>query len=305
MGQVEIPLKALLDGEEKHSWFDLLSRNNEVELSKPRGEIELLLHWPWHITEAWQREIERAADERVLMGAEQRRGKLVTKEWKRQDKKKSEEERIQRDKEIEQREKEMICAACGEKCRTYWVKIWDQAHHLYYFYNNFDLQVLWEEPEAYTAQENTCQSHLNLDKLSQSGIRRVLEGKVSLLDRGTQAKVDEACRKHREDLAALSRHEADNKDGSLLRIPHWVEVYDPAAEGYYFWDNLTGEVTWDTPDTYILASDDITIRSVVRLQCCYRYLSTHTLQYFEICFLFFSFSIFTTTQSKTSAREAS
>jgi hypothetical protein len=46
--------------------------------------------------------------------------------------------------------------------------------------------------------------------------------------------------------------------------------YDPSSEKYYFWDNITGEVTWDTPANYLLASDDITIRSVVRLQCCYR-----------------------------------
>ncbi len=76
-----------------------------------RGEVELLVHWPWHITDAWKQEMQRAADETVRLGAEDRRGRLVRKEWARADHEAAERLRVQR-------ETQMVCAACGATCGT-------------------------------------------------------------------------------------------------------------------------------------------------------------------------------------------
>ena len=54
----------------------------------------------------------------------------------------------------------------------------------------------------------------------------------------------------KEEKPAEEKDEPGKKDDSSGNIPEWVEVYDPASNAYYFYNNQTGECTWDRPEGY-------------------------------------------------------
>jgi len=51
---------------------------------------------------------------------------------------------------------------------------------------------------------------------------------------------------------------------------HWVEVYDPASDAFYYYNNDTGDQSWEKPEHYIMAADDFMMSAVIKIQCAYR-----------------------------------
>ena len=50
----------------------------------------------------------------------------------------------------------------------------------------------------------------------------------------------------------------------------WVEIFDPSREAFYYWNQLSGEVQWEKPDSFIQANDDLFIRSALKIQSSFR-----------------------------------
>lgn len=51
----------------------------------------------------------------------------------------------------------------------------------------------------------------------------------------------------------------------------WVEIYDADTKTYYYRHTVTGEVTYNRPDDYILAAEDMTLLfSTIRIQSKFR-----------------------------------
>lgn len=52
---------------------------------------------------------------------------------------------------------------------------------------------------------------------------------------------------------------------------HWVEMYDPTHDAFYYYEAATGAVCWDKPESYVmLVENDAVLRLVVKLQCAFR-----------------------------------
>ncbi|TMW58666.1 hypothetical protein Poli38472_010225 [Pythium oligandrum] len=95
-------------------------------------------------------------------------------------------------------------------------------------------------------------------------VKRALDGSLRRLDPHAQMQLEEARRRHRE-LEEL------RDDEVLMGGEHWIEMYDPTHDGFYFYGINSGEMRWDRPDSYVMKveNDDI-LRMVVRLQCAFR-----------------------------------
>ena len=50
--------------------------------------------------------------------------------------------------------------------------------------------------------------------------------------------------------SANANKSSEIDDTSNMKTPEWVEVYDPSSSAYYFYNNTTGECTWERPKSY-------------------------------------------------------
>lgn len=95
-------------------------------------------------------------------------------------------------------------------------------------------------------------------------VRQVLDGSVKRLDRNVQMQFEEARRRHRE-LEELRDEQV------RLGDEHWVEMYDPTHDEFYYFGAFSGELRWDRPASYVLqVESDAVLRLVVQLQCAFR-----------------------------------
>lgn len=95
-------------------------------------------------------------------------------------------------------------------------------------------------------------------------VKQVMEGSLQRLDRSVQMQLEEARRRHNE-LEEL--HDEQVRLGG----EHWVEMYDPTHDAFYYYGMFSGDMRWDRPEAYVMAAEsDAILRVVVRLQCAFR-----------------------------------
>lgn len=95
-------------------------------------------------------------------------------------------------------------------------------------------------------------------------VKQVMEGSIRRLDRSVQMQLEEARRRHSE-LEEL-RDEQVRLGGE-----HWVEMYDPTHDSFYYYGMFSGDMRWDKPESYVMkAESDAILRVVVKLQCAFR-----------------------------------
>ena len=49
-----------------------------------------------------------------------------------------------------------------------------------------------------------------------------------------------------------------------------MEIFDSSREAFYYWNQLSGNVQWEKPDSFIQANDDLFIRSALKIQSSFR-----------------------------------
>ena len=187
-----------------------------------------------------------------------------------------------------------------------WSKMYDPASEAYYYYNNETGDTQWDVPSDY--EEPKKGEPLNLPpSISavlkiQSAFRAKKARRKVKATRG-KAQAEGATTKWTPTLDPSSGYyyyyntetqecvweepgdydgpkvtqpgdEGDDENGSL---PEWVEVYDPGSESYYYYNNFTGETTWEKPKgykkpdytklKYMMAPE---LRAAIMLQCAWR-----------------------------------
>eukprot|EP00948_MAST-09A_sp_MAST-9A-sp1_P003113 g3113.t1 len=73
-------------------------------------------------------------------------------------------------------------------------------------------------------------------------------------------------------------NEATQGEEDETEMPEWVRIYDPNSVAYYYFNNFTGETTWDEPDGYEEPKDKSNlavlmnpeVRAALRIQGVYR-----------------------------------
>ncbi|DAZ95601.1 TPA: hypothetical protein N0F65_006087 [Lagenidium giganteum] len=95
-------------------------------------------------------------------------------------------------------------------------------------------------------------------------VKRVLDGSVRRLDVHVQRTLEEALRRH---------HELESLRDEEVRLggEHWVEMYDPTHDCFYYYGLFSGEMSWERPESYVMkAQRDDVLGMVVKLQCAFR-----------------------------------
>jgi hypothetical protein len=135
-----------------------------------------------------------------------------------------------------------------------WYQHTDEAGALYY-YNSQTGECQWDRPkeldETWVAEEPP------------EGLTEMLHSAMGKLSKDEAQKLTKAKRVQKEKEAALAAHVAAG--GS-----HWVEAYDPTSHGFYYYDNVTQETTWEKPAEYTMAADDEMMSAVIKIQCAWR-----------------------------------
>ncbi|GLE04950.1 hypothetical protein PINS_up013931 [Pythium insidiosum] len=151
-----------------------------------------------------------------------------------------------------------------------------------YYYDSTTGETTWDAPsglalpsstDATAATSSSRQSALEVSddehnnpkaRHSLALVKRVMDGSLRRLDPHTQLQLEEARRRHRE-LEALRDEEVS------MGAEHWIEMFDPTHDTFYYYGLHSGEMRWDRPDSYVMSFDrDDVLRMVVRLQCAFR-----------------------------------
>lgn len=95
-------------------------------------------------------------------------------------------------------------------------------------------------------------------------VKQVMNGAIKRLDRNVQMQLEETRRRH---------HELEDLRDEEVRLggEHWVEMYDPTHDCFYYYGMFSGEMSWDRPESYVMkAENDAVLRTIVKLQCAFR-----------------------------------
>ncbi len=140
-----------------------------------------------------------------------------------------------------------IAASKRRQMQQVWVEGHDEAGHAFY-YNIETGDWQYEKPVAFVAGSKTDEDILKNVKLAMAGKKMI------------DAEMHEKLKKAKEDRILEESH-ADW---------HWVEVFDPETERFYYWHQETHEYSWDKPSNYILAADDETMKAAILVQSAWK-----------------------------------
>ncbi|KAF1330373.1 hypothetical protein FI667_g5131, partial [Globisporangium splendens] len=95
-------------------------------------------------------------------------------------------------------------------------------------------------------------------------VKQVMDGEIKRLDRNAQLQLEEA-RRHHTELEELRDEEV------RLGGEHWIKMYNPTHDCFYYCGMFSGEMRWERPDSYVMkAESDSGLRTIVQLQCAFR-----------------------------------
>jgi hypothetical protein len=122
----------------------------------------------------------------------------------------------------------------------------------------------WELPEALDGKE-CCPKTADLkDDHTKQLIQAAFLGQLKKF--GDACVVEKMNKAKVEQKAALQQLQLHIDGGG----EHWVECYDPESHHFYYHGNHSGETTWDKPEHYVMAADDLLMSSVIKIQCGFR-----------------------------------
>ena len=109
---------------------------------------------------------------------------------------------------------------------------------------------MWDKPADYDAHHGNAS---DVDDELMSALRAKMQKAFA----GKPKKHDAA---HEESLSAAkaehAKREAEREAAVAAGAEHWVEVYDPASEAFYYYGSYSHEVMWEKPEEYVMAADD-------------------------------------------------
>lgn len=155
-----------------------------------------------------------------------------------------------------------------------WTECTTEQGELYYF-NTATKETSWDPPLVAAEASSDDQPHV-LSRSESFALAQQAMGSAALvrLDPQLQAIVVDA-RLRQGDQSILLVDEGRVVDSEQLPPvtpqQHWVEMYDPTHDAFYYYETTTGAVCWDKPDSYVmLVENDAVLRLVVKLQCAFR-----------------------------------
>ena len=168
-----------------------------------------------------------------------------------------------------------------------WQQYYDPTYNCNWYFNTKTNQSTWEKPAGWRGSD--AHNGGNENRKKDNG------NFVPVLNLNMEIHNDEQPQHHQtQDLEklqtaspSLKKIEESREDRRIeeeyrrLRRVHyetkldfngsqWVEIFDSSREAFYYWNQLSGYVQWEKPDSFIQANDDLFIRSALKIQSSFR-----------------------------------
>ena len=128
----------------------------------------------------------------------------------------------------------------------------------FYYFHNTTGEVQWEAPADYrmAADDATMAAVIKIQCVYRSRRTKRRMGEI-LAGRGgargaAKLKVEAAIAEH--DAAAAASFAAQAETGGV-----WVEAFDPNSGKMYYFHTGTSENSWEKPDVYVMAADNVMV----------------------------------------------
>ena len=152
-----------------------------------------------------------------------------------------------------------------------WVECDDGEGHTYY-YNTATEECVWEKPEGFDGAAAGAGAGAGagaaVDDAMRAKMQKAFQTKLGKHDSAVQETLSAAKAEH-------ARREAEREAAVAAGAEHWVEVYDPASDAFYYYGSYSHEVTWEKPAEYVMAADDELMSAVIKIQCAWRRRAAH------------------------------
>jgi hypothetical protein len=145
-----------------------------------------------------------------------------------------------------------------------WIEVYDPTRQRFYYFDRDTEETTWTKPESYilAADDELMSAVIKIQSLFRMRMAKrrfkntLIKGRNAHIDKNFDNKVKEALEMDRLKIETTTER--------------WVEVFDPAAQRFYYWESNTGATTWIKPETYIMAADDELMAAVIKIQTRYR-----------------------------------
>ena len=148
-----------------------------------------------------------------------------------------------------------------------WIEHFDEKTQRYFFEGEMSEDRTWSQPKDYVmvADEPTVAATIQLQlqwrgKMCRDRLQSALNSKNRGLTRKEKERVD----------ATMAAIALEIERITLVHGCHWVEVYDPEKEDYYFQDLISGRKNETQPKHYVMSCEVDVLISVIRVQCAWR-----------------------------------
>ena len=161
-------------------------------------------------------------------------------------------------------------------CILYRVEAFDPAAQCYYYYDLISQRSSWEKPAVFTlaCDDDFMRSIIKIQTRYRMRIARkkfketFLKGKQDVIRRNIPASsVGNEAELIRKKVAEVFRKQ---EDALAHTGDRFIECFDPTSGLYYYYNSINGETSWDRPSVVVLAADDFTMASIIRIQTMYR-----------------------------------
>jgi len=119
-----------------------------------------------------------------------------------------------------------------------WIKLWDPRSERYYFYNNVTLESQWEVPKGFVDPDINSESWSDHYERANAQVKSALALQAMLRFRFARNRI-------RWKKASL--HYEENY-GERSDAPLWIEMFDQSSGHPYYYNNETGQTTWENPN---------------------------------------------------------
>jgi hypothetical protein len=150
-----------------------------------------------------------------------------------------------------------------------WIESFDPTHKRHYYYNMRTHESSWVKPKDFVmaADDETMRATIKLQCAWRSKVA------YRLASTALERKMKDIAFKMRQTMGGGMLDEVNAKLAKYSQQGNdcpWVATWDPVHARHYYYHKETKMTSWVRPHDYIMAADDLLMKTVIKIQCVWR-----------------------------------